>query len=364
LPPTTSLDPGSAVVASITDFRRRLDLVLAREAASLNPRHVVVLALDGVNVDMARACWRQADIQSLRSVWPTTTSAGWLSHLTGLSVAEHGVPGVVFRLDGELINVFDHPLPGLATSSRTIFHDAAGHGYRSLAVVGDMENYGGGWRDTLLGGAEPVYGHRFYMRTGGPYRRRPAAEIGSAVRAAVVDSLRYHGSAGPCLLWCYIEVDRHVHEYGYDRHTARVLTDLEEVAGALVDDGAVVLAHADHGLVPTRHDPDLAALLDDLRTRHGFEMGGAGRTRWLYPAPGTRDALAEDLARRLPDTVALEPADRAFGPVTASRARSRVGELVLVALAEAFLAPDSFRYEHGSRRAAEVETPLALWGRS
>lgn len=351
---------------SVTEFRGWLAALLSAEAAGTAPRHVVVLALDGVNADMARECWPSARTRTLRTVWPTTTAAGWLSQLTGLAVADHGVPGVVFRpaAGHDLVNVFDHPDPALTGPAETVFHDARRLGYQPAAVLGDMETYRCGWRDTILGGAHRVLGHRFYMPDAGPYRKRPPELLLALVLAALRDGLRRHGKTGPCLLWCYVEVDRHVHEHGYDAHTRRLLAGLDRVANLLVDDDVVVVAHADHGLVPTRHDPHLAATLAELAQRYGFEMGGAGRTRWLYPAPGTAEDLVGALRERLPDSVTVEHADRLFGAPATSRARPRVGDVVLTATAEAFLTDPAYRYEHGSFLAAELETPLSTWGHS
>ncbi|WDZ85845.1 alkaline phosphatase family protein [Micromonospora cathayae] len=355
---------GPEAPGSVTEFRERLAALLAAEVAGNAPRHVVVLALDGVNVDVARDCWPSARTRTLHTVWPTTTAAGWLSHLTGLTVAEHGVPGVVFRpAPGEaLVNVFDHPDPALTGPVGTVFHDARRLGYEPAAVLGDLETYRCGWRDTVLDGVHRVLGHRFYLPDAGRYRPRPPELIGSLVLAALRDGLRRHGSSGPCLLWCYLEIDRHVHEHGYDGHTRQVLAGLDRMAARLADEGVLVVAHADHGLVPTRPDPELAATLAALAQRYGFEMGGAGRTRWLYPAPGTTDDLVGTLRERLPESVTVEHADRLFGTPATSRARPRVGDVVLTATGEAFLADPTYHYEHGSLLPAELETPLSVWG--
>lgn len=219
-----------------------------------------------------------------------------------------------------------------------------------------METYGGAWRDALLRDAEPVVGHRFYT-VGGAYRERDPDLLVDLVRRALVGTLALPG-AGPRLVWCYVELDAHVHHFGYDRHAARFVTGLERVACELADSGAIVIAHADHGLVPTRPDPALAHLLGELTRTYGCRMGGAGRTRWLHLAPGTADSLTAELTARLPESVRLARAEELFSPAV----RRRTGELVLIAEGDAFLVEPGVRYEHGSSTATEVYTPWAQWG--
>ncbi|MGW1075960.1 alkaline phosphatase family protein [Streptomyces sp. NPDC002537] len=324
-------------------------------------RHVVVLALDGVNLDVARACWPSADLRSMRAVAPTTSSACWLSSLTGLTVADHAVPGVVFSAPSGgpgLVTFLDYHGADLTPADGNVFSDAARHGRRPLAVLGDMEHYGSAWRDALLAHAHPVSGHSFYTEDGA-YRRRPPAEVAARVRTAVEETLARHGTRPPCLLWCYVEIDQHVHRHGYDAHTVEVLTALGEFAGSLAARGIVTVAHADHGLVPTVHDPALADLLDRMGQRHGFTMGGAGRMRWLYPDRDGGAELSARLREVLPGDVRVLPADRVFRP--GSAARARVGDVLLVAEGEKFLTDPAYRYDHGSFAPEETDTPFAVW---
>jgi hypothetical protein len=351
-------------MTSIRDFRSSVAGLLAAETGARRPRPVVVLALDGVSYAAARSHWCHAELSRARSVTPTTSSAGWLSSLTGLDVAAHGVPGVVFADPAGgpgQINVFEYTGPGLELPPTVgnVFSDATGLGYQPLAVLGDMETYHCAWRDTLLAGARPVTGHRFYTEGGGPYRVRSTAVVEAAVVAAIQDALQGASGAVPAFVWCYVEIDRHIHEYGYDNHVSEMLGALERIAVRLAEQGVVTLAHADHGLVPTVHDTEFAAFLDDAARRHGFVVGGAGRMRWLHtrePMPG----LAGLLAPQLPESVSVHAADEFFPP--GSPARGRVGDTVLVAHGERFLAPDGYTHDHGSFGEDEVWTPFARWG--
>jgi hypothetical protein len=343
---------------SLTEFRGRLDRVMAENEG----RHVVVLALDGVNFGTARACWPTADLRLMRAVAPSTSSACWLSSLTGLTVADHAVPGVVFSSPSggpELVHFLEYHGADLTTATGTVFSDAARRGRTPLALLGDLEHYGSAWRDALLSGARPVPGHSFYTQDGA-YRPRSSAEVAARVRTAVEWTLARHGTGRPCLLWCYVEVDQHVHRHGYDAHTVEVLNALGEFADSLTRRDIVVVAHADHGLVPTVHDPGLADLLDRLGRRHGFTMGGAGRMRWLYPEHRDSGAeLAVRLGEALPGDVRVLPADQIFP--AGSAVRARVGDVLLVAEVEKFLSDPDYRYDHGSFAAEETDTPFAVW---
>jgi predicted AlkP superfamily pyrophosphatase or phosphodiesterase len=345
--------------APITAFRAEVAALLAGRA---RPGHVVVFAVDGLNVETARACWPEPPVAVLESVCPTTSSANWLSALTGADVAEHGVPGVVFTdpdAPDRLVHFLDYRGSRLTAPRENVFCDAAALGYLPLAVLGDLEGYASAWRDALLAHAVSVPGRPFFTEAG-EYLRRSPAEVLSRVRAAVDGTLAAHGTDRPCFLWCYVELDQHVHRHGYDADAREFLAGLAQYARALVRRGAVVAAHADHGLVPTVHDQSLEKLLNELEGRHAFSTGGAGRMRWLYPHGRTRgEELAGALRRALPDSIGLRPADELFTP--GSLARERVGELLLVAEGERFLTEPDYRFDHGSPTPAETDTPFTVW---
>ncbi|WP_447007563.1 alkaline phosphatase family protein [Saccharothrix isguenensis] len=338
---------------SITSFRGRVAALLER----VHPRDVVVLAVDGLPHRLAEQCWPDAVTEPLTSVLPTTSSAAWLSSLTGLTPGEHGVPGVVFAdPDGSdaLINAFAYQGDRLTTADASVFGDAVGLGYRPLAVPADLDAYPCSWRGELLRHAEVVPGHRFYTLGESPYSPRDPATVVTDVGNAIGEAL---GRPGPRFVWCFVELDRHVHHHGYDEHTLAALDGLGELARRLTDGGTVVVAHSDHGLVPTRHDPDLQALLDELLARHGARMGGAGRVRWLY-GPAIHP-LVRDLERALPPSIRVVDSDELFPP--GSLARSRVGPVSLVADGEMFLTDPAYTHDHGSDADDELLTPFTVW---
>lgn len=362
--PLPHLGP-QASLPSITSVRSRVAELLRGEAARPTPRDVVVLAVDGVGFDVAAACWRRASLTRMQSVFPTTSSAAWLSSLTGAGVAEHGVPGVVFVPPGHSTPQFvlDHqdPLADGTTRSRggNLFTDASDLGHRPIAVLGDLTGLHCSWRDLLLEGAQRIVGHEFFGDQQRPYRPRDAATLGQALASALDEALR--SGDGPRFVWCFVELDRHTHHHGYDADAMAMLESIEQVCVELAEAGRVVGAYSDHGQLPTRNDPDLESLLTGLATELDFQLGGAGRTRWTHPGPTAppSDRLVELLRARLPASVAVVPATDVVTP--GSVLADRVGSVFLVATSAAFLAPAGYICDHGSWTPEEYEIPFAVW---
>lgn len=340
----------------ITAFRSAIGALLRREAEGAR-RDVVILALDGVPYLTARCLWPQARVAEMRSVFPSSSAPAWLSALTGAGVAEHGVPGVVFRReDGRLVNVYEEQDSLGIPRTGTLFHDAVGLGYGAVAVAGDLETVPGAWRDALLDGARLMTGHRFYTAAAG----RPVQDLVAAVDRAVVAALMPEHGGGPRLVWCFVEIDRHIHLHGYDGHVLAFLEGIGRLAMGWAERGRLVVAHSDHGLVPTRHDAELARLLARVPAELGCAGGGAGRTRWFYPPPACEDRLVAALERGLPATVSLCRSDWVF-PV-GSLAWGRAGRVTAIARGTEFVTFGGQIFDHGSDTDGECAVPFAVWG--
>lgn len=341
---------------SITSFRSRIRSLLEREKFTGSRRDVVILAIDGIPYEVAAASWPHADISKMRSVFPTTSSTAWLSSLTGVDVGHHGIPGVVFKSpDGDLINIFEHRGRLDSPATGNIFSDAAALGYTPISVMGDWEPYDCAWRDTLLHHSRAVRGYRFYTT---PSPGEPA-EVCRTVQRAVLECLETHPFNEPKLIWCFIDADRHIHHQGYDEKLIRFLEIIEEIAHELARRGVLIIAHSDHGLIGTSHSPAIEQLLERVQVQYKCALGGAGRTRWLYPQPATEDQLVGTLERSLPSTIRLLPADEVFA--RGSLARARVGEIVLIADGDEFITFSGQRFEHGSLTEIELNVPFAQW---
>lgn len=340
-------------LGSITGFRRVVAAALHAEARAAR-RDVIVLALDGIPLALAGRHWPRARIEGMDSVFPSTSATAWLSSLSGLPVERHGVPGVVFRLPGAgLINIYRHDGPLDVPDDGNIFRDARACGYRAIAISADLEAAPCAWLDVLLRDARRVAGDRFYTAHPQP---DPQATV-EAVRAAVE---RERDAAQPALIWCFVEIDRHVHMHGYDADTLRLLDLVDELAADWAAAGARVIAHSDHGLVPTRHDPGIAEAIEAAAHEFGCESGGAGRTRWFYPRAEDRPRMLATLTRRFAGIARVCPAEDMFASGGAILART--GSVLLIAEGEDFATFDGHRFDHGSCHDGELRVPVACWG--
>jgi len=343
--------------SSITGFRERVRTLLMNERLNGGAsRNVVILALDGIPYDLAVASWPHAVLSKMSSVFPTTSSTAWLSSLTGVDTECHGVPGVVFKdSSGEMINVFEYKGPLLCPTTGNIFSDAAGIGYFPISVMGDWEPYDCAWREALLDHSETVRGHRFYTSA----TPLDAEALHQSLTDAIRRCLNDYSAKTPLLVWCFIDADQRIHHRGYDEEVMRFLKLVDDFAVALSSDGMIVIAHSDHGLIPTAHNREIEEFLEQLQLETGCTMGGAGRTRWLYAQAGTAAQLVTRLKQCLPSTISIFAADEVFS--RGSLARVRVGDIMLMATAEDFITISGHRFDHGSCTETELNVPFAQW---
>lgn len=347
---------------SVTGFRERVASILEGEAGALRSRHIIILGIDGIPYNLAVRTWGHAKTEKMTSVFPTTSSSAWLSSLSGMDVDSHGIPGVIIKVPdggGELINVFEYKGPAIDFAIENIFSDAVRFGYTPLSVIGDLEDYDCSWRDLLLRHSKRISGHRFYT-TGGPgYALPDLTFLHCYLKQVILQSLKSFSRTSPCLLWVFIETDRHIHRFGYDEHVNYFLELIERTAIELMEMNAVVIAHSDHGLTRTSHDPRFQKFLEHLSERYHCSVGGAGRTRWLYPQPGTEPQLTDELASHLPSSVRIADATDIF--TAGSLSLNRVGKIMLIAEGEEFLTPHGYTFDHGSSLACEVGVPFSVW---
>lgn len=315
---------------------------------------VIALALDGVGIRNAAECLRHATVLPRKAVFPTTSATGWLSSMLGAPVDTHGVPGVVFAVDGALKNVYSTTTP-LCPPSSTVFHDALRVGYRPVALCGDLTAFvGGSWMSALLDGAQIVSGPK--LVTGAGLTAASVQSLEEGVQAA-----RAQRHAPPPFVWVHIDIDQHIHRHGCDDAVRWFLREIDRLACEWVDQAGLVVAWSDHGLVRTDNHLGLQAMLARLGEDWGVTFGGAGRTRWVYSRPEVHEAVTQTLVRELPDGIRV--ADRADFFDAQGNAYERVGQTLLIAEGRSFLADSGVSYEHGSLLPDEVDVYLAVWGR-
>jgi hypothetical protein len=345
---------------SITSFRSSIRFLLERELGAIGrePRDVVILAIDGIPHELAVAHWKYAETSKMTSVFPTTSSTCWLSSLTGTNVSAHGIPGVAFRVaNEELVNVFEYAGDLHVPMTGNVFSDAAAVGYEPWSILGDLEPYDCSWRTELLRDSRTLRGHRFYTD---PKLKCPE-QICSVLRNVINPSIRGKSHRQARLLWCFIDADQHIHKNGYDKDIICFLNEIEKLALELKDQGVLIIAHSDHGLVRTTHSCELQKYFEHLLARYACSMGGAGRTRWLYVQSDRRNELWTELDRHMRSVMRVCASDEMFEK--GSVAQKRVGEIVLIAESENCLTFSGHQFDHGSLLEVEVHVPLSQWPR-
>lgn len=339
-------------------------------------RGVIVLAADGLGHAVAAQHWQPSTLDCLSSTVPSTSTTAWLTALTGVGPAEHGVVGMVFRLpaEGSLVCAVNGTTlahgpaepaapAGLVWPHPTVFDRATTLGVRCVAIGREIDGLTGPWAPALLAGstrADSLAADRLAEQAADPRRLTDGV-------AADVDTVLTSGTPTPTLLWIYVNLDDYVHRNGYDDAVCDAVAGLGRHAERWAGAGWTVLCHSDHGQVRCEPDPDLVrawAAVDDPRDCL-LPSGGAGRIRWLYPRPGNEARVAARLAEALGDAAVVLPAEdmpELGSACAAGSLRGRVGAVVAIAASERFPVPDpSLSYEHGGLDPAELLVPFAVW---
>lgn len=339
---------------------------------------VILLAVDGIGWPHVEGIFQPSLLVPLTSTFPSTSVAAWLTSVTGRTVAEHGVPGVVYRQGNDLLfNCLSDRAVGRSSDwtaddgaaevtvggGPTLFETLAVTGRSSVALPGDLANSPGRWADSVLRGA------RLHPSAANwtALRHRPAEAVAAVV--AEIDGLIGAGIAGreAQLLWAFVHIDPYIHQHGYDASVLAALRSVQAAATRWAGRGFTVIVHGDHGLTRNRPAPASPAWREVNGPRWcRLPPGGAGRVLWWYPRPGCDDELLAHVRAAIDGSGFAGPATALedFGLLTGGSTRhTGIGEVVAFALDESFPAFDTTsRYEHGSVTAEEMLTPIAVWG--
>lgn len=347
--------PGSGMVLSpkrkIRDVRRRLSKLIGEDNSS-----IIVLAIDGIPLRLAECHWDMAELTSLCSEFPSTSSTCWLSSVTGLAPIEHGALGYMQRFGKEqavelvyAANRSDAFAPGT-----NIFDDAANAGYMPFCLLGDLTKLSGRWRDRLIKGARIVHTGSFYSQT--QSSTPSASELLERLRAKVDDLL---SRPEKVFAWCFVDIDLHIHRSGYDPHVVEMLEGIQRLSLGWAS-RANVIAYSDHGLVPTTTDDDVEEALNSFCREFDAAMAGAGRTRWFHCRRGFIDEHIHQLELLMrPYADVFDKLDL-FG---SGRYFERIGNPIVVANGERFITAPSYSYDHGGWLQDEITVPYAHWRR-
>lgn len=322
---------------SLAEVPSRLD-----DALRTANKGVIVLAVDGLSLDVAKQTWLTASLSTLTSTVPSTSATAWLTALTGAPVDVHRVAGMVYRNGSGLV----HAITGMPSvpALPTVLER---HGATVLARELDLLN--GTWAQALLRGCN---------RIPAPPQHKLAAQaedpplLVANVVADLDKVLPDHS-----FLWTYVNIDDYVHQHGYDESVHEAMLRLDAHASRWAAQGWTVVAHSDHGQVPVAPDPVLVEAWDAIvRDECVIPSGGAGRLRWLYPKADRLEAVFDRVATALGDCATVHHASELGLP------QPEAGSVVAVARTAKFPVPDpSAKYEHGGLDRAEVDVPYAVW---
>ena len=327
-------------------------------AAMAGADQVLFLVLDGLGWDQLQA--RRSIAPTLASmsggaistVAPSTTGTAMTSITTGLTPGEHGVVGYRIGVDGQVLNVLRWAVAG---------RDAR------ASIPPDKVQ------------PNPAFlGHRPAIVTRADFRT-------SGFTAAHLDGVRFNGyrvsstmvveagrllRAGEPFVYAYYEgIDKVAHEYGlaehYDAELGYVDRLVGDIAAALPRD-AVLVVTSDHGQLHV--GDNIVHLHRDVLDQVSFQSG-EGRFRWLHARPGRIGPLLDATQSHHGDCAWVLSQEQMiaegwFGPVVTDAARSRLGDVALVARGSvSFDDPDDsgpFKLisRHGSLTSAEMLVPL------
>jgi predicted AlkP superfamily pyrophosphatase or phosphodiesterase len=328
--------------------------------AAVEADQVVLLALDGLG-------WHQLEDRRhlapnlsalaggpIDSVCPTTTSTALTSLCTGTTPGEHGVVGYRMATESGVLNV--------------LRWSVGGHDVRAVEPPEKLQV------------VEPFCSQRPAIVTRAEFERSGFTKAhldgvrfrGYRVLSTLVTEVRRALQAREPFVYAYYDgLDKVGHEYGFDDHFDAELEAIDHLVGQMVGalpPGAALVVTADHGQVDvgdrviTLH-PDVMA--------HCSLQSGEGRFRWLHARPGHAAELLAAAQDHHADTGWIVSRDEVvdggwFGPVVADAARSRLGDVALVAHQDvAYFDPDDtgpyvLVGRHGSMTAAEVKVPLLV----
>jgi hypothetical protein len=337
-------------------------------------RAAALLLVDGLGAELLRDHAADApflaslpDAGPLTAGFPSSTSISITSLGTGLPPGAHGMVGIAFRADGELldslkwtrhvagdrIDLREQLPPEQLQAEPTALERAAAAGI-GVTVVSHRQFRGSGLTRAAL--------------RGGRYRGTYA--LGD-LAAGMIDAL---GAPGRRLCYGYhADLDGLGHLHGPGSLPWRLqLAQVDRLVALLAEHlppGALLAVTGDHGMV--RVDRTYDADTDPELQRGVLLLGGDPRARHVYTAPGAVDDVLATWRAVLGDDAAVVPGEQAvadgwFGPVAPSLA-SRIGDVVVAtrgtaAVVRSEAEPDISRLvgQHGSLSTAEQLVPLKV----
>lgn len=288
----------------------------------------------------------------ITTVAPSTTAAALTSITTGTTPGEHGLIGYRIRIGGEVLNALRWTTSGADARTRIV-----------PSVIQPVPAFLGERPPVVARTEFATSGFTAAHLAGSPY-------VGWRMPSTLVAETAELVRSGHRFVYAYYDgIDKVAHEYGFSLAYDCEVAAADWLVGALLSalpSGTVLLVTADHGQVQVG---DRVRLLDASVTQHCASQSGEGRFRWLHARSGHEGELLE-VARAQFDSEAWVVSDeqvldeRWFGGHVTSAARSRLGQVALVAREPVAFhdADDSGPFQlicrHGSLTPDEMLVPL------
>jgi predicted AlkP superfamily pyrophosphatase or phosphodiesterase len=290
----------------------------------------------------------------ITSVAPSTTATALTSISTGLAPGQHGVVGYRMAVDGDVLNV----LRWQANS-----RDA-----RASIPPEKVQTH-----EVFAGQRPPVVTRSEFRDSGFTRAHLDRTRLaGWRVASTLVTEVGLLLGRGEPFVYAYYDgIDKIAHEFGLGRHYGTELVAVDRLVAdlmAVLPSGAALVVTSDHGQVDVG---DNLINPDPLVMSHVAYQSGEGRFRWLHARPGRARAMFEAARELHSDHAHVVEVDRTieegwFGPEVTDTARSRLGDVALVARdACSFVDPaDGGLFQlvarHGSLTADEMYVPLLV----
>jgi len=255
----------------------------------------------------------------ITTVVPSTTAAALTSITTGTGPGEHGIVGYRIDVDGEVLNML---------AWRTSRGDA-----RERIVPEKFQSL-----PPFFGQRPVVVQNGIFMRS--PFTRAHLADTrqhGYWTLPTLPVQIRQAVAAGEPFVYAYYDgIDKIAHAHGFGEHYDAELAACDHVVADLMmmlPRGTALVVTADHGLVDCRSgrtalDKSLLPMID--------RQSGEARFRWLHAEAGRGKDLLAAAVENHDDRAWVRPVDQIldegwFGPIVTDTARSRLGDVALVA---------------------------------
>jgi hypothetical protein len=360
---------------SIANFSRVI------EDLSERFRRIVVFGCDAISFDYFMSDVRghfagddATRMTVLSSVFPTTSSCGWSSIITGTRPSENGVYGVSFlheEHDASYVWITNCLSEGARrveagsetrvylSSTQTLFRRLADAG-RECFLVG---KYGRSDVNPLM--SELSDGATCVPLPDGFHEMKQNPPSLTQYFLETTEKLLREQTAAPLLIWNYIDFDVFIHQRGFDNSVLdQCWQDISRFWQEFAAPDTAFLIISDHGQTEQQISEFNILAASEKNEDLAHNSGGAGRTLFFYPKKGREQAVHEWLNELIGDSGLILTRDelKEHGLIERdARDLERVGYFVALAQDKYFpSATPEAAYEHGSLNAQEIFVPFVL----